>query len=103
MRTNKKLGIKYFYVHTHASFYCYPHPHTRGAGREEDIAHVLGVHGDRIKLGRGADEKVGPREVGLIGAQTNGGVQRVALAGQHNLMGVAGHREISGMDRGGEA
>lgn len=69
---------------------CHAAPHTSGAGRKQNVAHVLGVDCDRLELGGGVDEEVGPREVGgaavrYFGAQTNGRVQRVALAGQHNL------------------
>ncbi len=54
---------------------------------------MFGVDRDRVKLGGGVDEEVGPREIGGdtvrrrggIGAQANGRVQCIALAGQHNL------------------
>jgi hypothetical protein len=71
--------------HTRVTFLS-PRIHTRGARRKQNIAHVLRVDRDSIKLGSGADEKVGPHEVGLVGAQSNGRVQCVALTGQHNLM-----------------
>ncbi len=72
---------------------CHAAPHTSGAGRKQNVAHVLGVDRDRLKLSGGVDEEVGPREIGGdtvrrrrgIGAQTNGRVQCVALTGQHNL------------------